>query len=89
MKRILILLVLAGTVSLWAAHAPVKAATPEEEAKAKKIAACEQKAVSTASSSCDAAAEKACKDKSSYTKTVCVKASKESCLAAAKKTCSA
>lgn len=89
MKQILILLVLAGTVSLWAAYAPVKAATPEEDAKAKKIAACEQKAVSNASSSCDAAAQKACADKSSLTKNVCMKASKESCLAAAKKTCSA
>ena len=89
MKQILIVLALAVTVSLGAAFAQDKAQTPEQKAKAKEVAACEEKRASAASSSCNTAAQKACAEKSGFMKTACEKASKESCVAAAKKSCSA
>jgi uncharacterized protein HemX len=84
MKRVLILLVLAATVSLWVVYAQSKPKTKEE------VAACEKKVEATdkQTNGCAKAAEKSCEDKSGFTKTACEKAAATSCLAAAKKSCS-
>jgi hypothetical protein len=84
-KQILILMVVAGTVSFWAAYAQNKAKTPQE------VAACEQKveAADKQTNACAKVAQKSCADKNAYTKGACEKTAVLACLTAAKKPCSA